>query len=149
MDDNKIKLVPSVFSAPNQVGDFGWMIQRSEYSDGLFIFNDNQEAFYTKYKRKGGGNAIIRPYRYKNPKRAVGVPTGTKRGGYKQLTPFEKRVIDDAIAEIKSSLDAGNYKRVFYSAESDGKTLGTSIFVVNEDVKKYIVSELQKLVDSY
>lgn len=64
MSENNIKLVPSIFSGRNKLGDFSWMIKQPEYNDALFIFNDNQEAFYGKLKRKGCGNAVIRPYRF-------------------------------------------------------------------------------------
>ncbi len=147
MSNSKIELIPTQYTGRNKYGDYDYMIKQPNYDDSLFIFNDNEEAYLTKYKIKGGGNAIIRPYRYSNPPRAAGIPTGTRKSrdqGYKVLDAKTKNVIDAAIKDIKTLLDTGKYKRVFYSAGKDGG-LGTAIFVVCEDVKVYIVDELRKL----
>jgi hypothetical protein len=54
-------------------------------------------------------------------------------------------VIDEAIAVIRSLIATGRYCRIFYSAASSGKGLGTGIFQVGEEVKTYIVEQLQRL----
>ena len=149
-----IKLIPTQYAGKKKYGDFKWMIDRKEYDDALFIFNDNYEAFVSNSKKAGGGNAVIRPYKYKNLPRAAGIPTGhwdgkSKKGiGFSVLDIETKKIIDESLNVIKNLLDTGRYSRVFYSGKKDG-TLGTKIFVVGDDVKDYIVSALQKLVFSY
>lgn len=89
---------------------------------------------------------------------AWGIPTDN--GG--NLTDELKRNIDDAIREIKLLIKHYNITTIYYSAERDtkkepyidiennGKTftvpnLGSGIFDVQSDVKKYIVTEIYKL----
>lgn len=151
-----IKLVPSGFKGRNKEGDFSWMINRPEYNDVLFIFNDNQEQFiaFIEYLRSGknkgmacsigGGNAVIRPYQCSIPPKAAGIPTGSRGTGYQNLE-VAKPYIDRAIEYINGLLKSGNYKRVMYSASRDGRTLGASIFSPSTEVKEYIVSSLEKL----
>ena len=147
-----MELVGSVFTGRGRAGDFGWMIEQPEYADALFVFNDNEEQFRA-YQRdrtggagcsRGGGNAVIRPYRCADPPRAAGVPTGAHGGGYRELTDAVRAVIDDAFAVIGELLASGRYARVFYSADADGG-LGTGIFTVAGDVKAYIVDKLRAL----
>lgn len=150
---SKPQLVPSSYDGPNKVGDFAWMIKRPEYSDALFIFNDNEEAFTKVSCKKGQGNAVIRPYQCEKPPRSTGISTGNYipgvvNAGYSSLTPSAKKMIDNGIQKLRDILAAGSYKRVFYSANKKGE-LGTGIFRVGDDVKKYIVSELKRAVDSY
>jgi hypothetical protein len=40
-----MQVIGSQFSKVGAPGDFGWMIEGSEYHDALFIFNDNEEQF--------------------------------------------------------------------------------------------------------
>jgi hypothetical protein len=147
-------VIGSQFSQAGAPGDFSWMIERPEYADALFIFNDNEEQFRAYVKdptggygcSDGGGNARIRHYRCLEPPRAAGVPTGSQGVGYQQLTDAVRGVVDEAIAVIKDLLASGRYQRVIYSADSDGG-LGTGIFRVGDDVKRYIVAELRQLGD--
>lgn len=154
----KIKLLPCVFKKPGKVGDFSWMLRRSKYNDVLFLFNDNQEQFeaFLEYKRsgeynelaesRGGGNAVIRPYQLLDPPRAAGIPTGSNGKGYIDLNKA-KPYIDDAISNIKNLINTGFYKRIAYSAEEDRRTLGSSIYIISDDVKEYIVSSLESLLE--
>jgi hypothetical protein len=144
-----LEVYGSQFVRLNEMGDFLWMIKNPEFDDCLFIFNDSEEHHNTNIK--GGGNAIIRPYNKYNtslPKpRSCGIPTGTRReGGYSHLSEHAKTMIDNSIAEIRDLLHQYEYKRIFYSADKDGK-LGTSIFVVGEDVVDYITSCIIDLVN--
>jgi hypothetical protein len=149
-----VQVIGSQFSGAGAEGDFSWMIERPEYADALFVFNDNEEQFRAYVKdpaggagcSPGGGNAVIRPYRCADPPRAAGIPTGSGGGGYPSLTDAVRGVIDDAIAVIEDLLASGRYERLVYSAASDGG-LGTGIFRVGDDVKRYIVDELRKLGD--
>lgn len=147
------KLMPLIYRGSHQLGDFAWMIRRPEYSHILFIFNDNQEQFLAFHRQgnpgsgacvKGGGNAAIRPYQCTNPPRAAGIPTGVQGRGYNSLTEG-KKYIDMAIDYIEDLIDTDQYLAVAYSASSDGKSLGTGIFSPVEEVKEYIVEQLQSL----
>jgi hypothetical protein len=148
-----VQVIPSHYSDKGKEGDFGWMIERPEYSDALFIFNDNQEQFRafmqnpspgTSGCQDGMGNAAIRHYRCVDPPRAAGIPTGP---GYPELTEAVRRVIDEAFDVVKDLLASGRYQRVFYSAGKTDDDLGTRIFEVGDDVKRYIVTELRNLGD--
>jgi hypothetical protein len=153
-----MKIIGSLFSHAGAVGDFGWMIERPEFADALFIFNDNEEQFLaflhdqtagTYGCTDGSGNAVIRHYRCQDPPRAAGVPTGWIKTmeGYPQLTPAIQKVIDESFAVIRRILASGGYQRVFYSVDASGN-LGHGIFDPADDVKRYIVSEFQKLGDA-
>lgn len=121
-----MQVIPNMFHRPGEDGDFGWMIEQSEYDDALFIFNDNQEQFLDYLKSAAPGstgctagmnNAVIRPYQCLNPPRAAGVPTGSNGEGYSGLTPEVKRVIGAAFGVIRETagvrqLPAGLLQRV-------------------------------------
>ena len=143
-----IQVIPSKFVSKNKKGDFEWMINQKEYKDVLFIFNDNEEDFLSESCIKGAGNAVIRPYKCKDPPRAAGIPTGFyKKGsinkGYDELTDEVKEIIDVSFEKIEELLSTGNYKRVIYSGTKND--LGTSIFKVGDDVRKYIIKRLYML----
>ena len=104
--DEGITVIPSKFVKNDTEGDFNWMIKQKEYSDVLFIFNDNEDAFLSESCKKGAGNAVIRPYKCKDPPRSAGIPTGIyKKGvetrGYEKLTTNVKEVIDQSFKIIK------------------------------------------------
>jgi hypothetical protein len=151
-----MQVIGSQFRHRGADGDFGWMIEQPEYDDALFIFNDNQEQFLDYLTNPtpdgfgceaGGGNAVIRPYRCVNPPRAAGLPTGSNGEGYAELTPAAKHVIAAAFGVVRETLASGRYRRIFYSAANTEGDLGTGIFEVGDDVKKYIVDELRQLAD--
>ncbi len=149
-----MELVPSRFEGRGRPGDFAWMITRPEYADALFVFNDNEEQFRAFQRdpaggaglSPGGGNATVRPYRGADPPRAAGIPTGQGGQGYPRLTPEAREAIDDAIQLIADLLATGAYQRVVYSAANADGDLGTGIFEVGDDVKRYIVDGLRKLI---
>jgi hypothetical protein len=145
-------VIGSQYSHPQIVGDFGWMITQPAYADALFIFNDNEEQFRAFVNdptapygcQKGANNAAIRPFRCSQPPRAAGIPTGTlAHGGYSQLTTHAQSVIDEAFGIVKATLAAGTFDRIFYSAANAKGELGTGVFVIGDDVKRYIVSGLR------
>lgn len=151
-----VQVTGLVFRGAGRYGDFSWMIEQPDYADALFVFNDNEEQFSAYMKdpdgaagcSAGGGNAVIRPYRCASPPRAAGIPTGTLgAGGYPALTDGVRRVIDEAIAHIRSLVARHRYRRVFYSAADARGALGTGIFAVGEDVKEYVVTRLRGLGD--
>jgi hypothetical protein len=129
------------------------MIAQPEYADALFVFNDNEEQFRAFQRdphsgagvSAGGGNATIRPYRGAEPPRAAGIPTGRAGQGYATLSVETRRAIDEALEVIAELLASGAYRRVVYSAADDEGELGTGIFEVADDVKRYIVSGLRRL----
>lgn len=129
-------------------GDFNWMITQPEYSNALFVFNDNEEHHETPIQ--GLGNASIRPYnKYSDntitKPRSAGIPTGTlRRGGYQMLTNQVQETIDDAIIEIKELIQTYKYDTVYYSIGPSGK-LGTSLFQVDISVINYIDDSIRAL----
>lgn len=132
------------FFKPDMKGDFNWMINQPEYTNTLFIFNDDVESRY-KYKR-GGGNACIRPYNQYNPNitkpHSVGIPTGTlKDGGFQTLDKDTATYIDNAINNIIELVKKYKYDRIIYSVDKKGN-FATGIFNVNEDVIYYITEKL-------
>ena len=130
-------------------GDFNWMIKQSEYSNSLFIYNDDTESQLNKSYKAGKGNAIIRNYNQYNPKKTIpqsaGIPTGSRKlGGYTELNEEIKKEIDLSIDNIKDLINKYNYKVIYYSAKLNGK-LGTGIFKVDDEVVNYITNELLSL----
>ena len=140
-----MEVIGTIFTGTNQYGDFNWMIRSGEYEDSLFIYNDNEMDHKRKSCGHGAGNAIIRKYNRhsKGKTYSAGISTGTGRGtgnGYNSLDECENH-IDDCIEEIQNLINTGNYKRLFFSADEDGN-LGTSIFVVSDDVIDYITKKI-------
>ena len=142
-----VKVESIQFKKLNEYGDFNWMIKQSEYSNVLFIYNDdieNKESF-----KNGKGNAIIRPFNKYNPEivkpRSAGIPTGSlKLGGFKELNDKTKQIIDNAIQIIKDIILKYNYNTVMYSGKKGG-TIGSNIFKIDEEVKEYITQNIKNL----
>ena len=145
------EVIVSVFDKPGIEGDFFWMSRQAEHEKTLFIFNDNEEQFraFVQGERSGitagGGNAGIRPLRGLKPPRAAGVPTGSRGGGYSRLDESTKKVIDDSLSVIQELLNSGDYERMVFSKDKNSATLGTGLFRVAEDVKKYIYDALMSI----
>lgn len=140
------------FRGGGRNGDFGWMIDRADYGDTLFVFNDNEEEFRKHLKHgaatakchPGGGVAKIRPRQCQADPQASGVPTGANGRGFASLTVDVRAVIDTAVDQMKLLLVTGRFRRIVYSAGPDG-LIGTSIFTVGHDVRQYITDELRSL----
>ena len=152
---SETSVIPVVFSGKDKYGDFNWMIKQPTYNDAIFLFNENVESFYNGYSKGGMGNAIIRPYRYTSPIKAMPIPTGYInfndegwKGGFRRLDKRTKQIIDDAFELIYQLIRDRKIKKVFYSAEPDGR-LGTSIFHVNEKVIDYIMLKLANILDLF
>jgi hypothetical protein len=148
-----MEIIGAVFEGPHRYGDFGWMLADPRYDDALFVFNDNEGQFRAFRQdptsrvgcSPGGGNAAIRPFRCQDPPRAAGIPTGDA-GGYPRLDDHSRAVIDEAIGVIRDLLGTGRYRRVFFSASGeDPDLLGTGIFHVGVDVRRYVVAQLRAL----
>ena len=145
------EVIGSVFDEPGRDGDFSLMSRQSEHEKTLFIFNDNEEQFRAFVRgdssgfSKGGGNAAIRPLRGLKPPRAAGVPTGIHGDGYSRLDEATKKVINESLTVIQELLNSGVYERMIFSKDKSSPTLGTGIFLVAEDVKKYIYDTLMCL----
>lgn len=153
-----VKLIGTVYRGGGREGDFAWMIQRADYADALFVFNDNEEQFLAHLRdpgnpsacSAGGGNAVIRPWQCKDPPRAAGIPTGSlANGGYRRLSEGARRSIDEALARIRHLVLTHGYRRIYYSAANEGGGLGTGIFEVAEPVKTYIMAGLRELEDTH
>jgi hypothetical protein len=145
-------VIGSKFRGGGKPGDFGWMIHRPDYDNALFVFNDNEAEFRAHQGHApgsarchaGGGNAGIRPFQCQLPQRAAGIPTGANGEGYSRLDDHVRGVIDDALQAIRDLVATGRYGRIIYSAENAGGDLGTGIFKVSDDVKRYIVDGLRR-----
>ena len=145
------EVIGSVFDKPGRDGDFSLMSRQAEHEKTLFIFNDNEEQFraFVRGERSGitagGGNAGIRPLRGLKPPRAAGVPTGIHSNGYSRLDEATKKVINESLAVIQELLNTGRYERLIFSKDENSATLGTGLFRVAEDVKKYIYDSLMAM----
>lgn len=139
-----VKLEFRVFSRPGAEGDFSWMIEQPDYLNTLFVFNDNEEQFLHGPNTRGGGNAVIRPYKDMKRPHSWGVPTGDSRGGYSELTPRVAHLVDRAVEEIYALCQQYGYTTVIYSAQNASGALGTGIFQVNQQVKDHIVATLRR-----
>ena len=166
-----IEVIPSNFKGINQPGDFNWEIlnpDRTNSAETLYIFNDNHNDHATA--EAGNGNAVIRQYnRYSNSNRpnrsarklsefpaSAGICTGGDGIGYKTLDQVIKGKytvrdqINSDVKEIREILKRkysnGNkaYEYVQFSSDGNGG-LGTSIFVVGDEVKRHILKEIKKL----
>ena len=140
-----MQVIGTVFSGKGKEGDFEWQIKSGFYEDSLFVFNEDESR--VKWKKAGRGNAVIRKYnKYAVDKpRSVGVFTGTKVGGYTELTDDVKSKIDGCIKDVKDIAEKFGYTRIFYSAKTPNGLLGTSIFQVDEKVLMYITQQLTSL----
>lgn len=141
-----MSVIGTVFTRQNQYGDFNWMIKQEEYDDSLFIYSDNIECFLSLSRKAGAGNAIIRPYRFAPdgyPRSSPIVTGSLANGGFSKLNDEAKNLIDQGINEIKDKIRKYKYKRVFYSAESPNGILGQRLFVIDDNVKKYITNQLR------
>ena len=82
-----VRVLPSVFVEAGQDGEFVFMLNQSQHSKTLFVFNDNEEQFDAFVRGEssgfstGGGNAVVRPFRELQPPRSAGIPTGSLVGG--------------------------------------------------------------------
>jgi hypothetical protein len=127
----------------NSSMDFERLISNPMYSNALFIFNDNQSEH--NLSKRGGGNAKIRPYNMFSGMivpRSAGVPTGFNREGYQALYQG-KTDIDRSFDEIKTLLSTGNYNTIVYSIDNyNDPLLGRGLFVISDDVKRYITKRI-------
>jgi hypothetical protein len=144
---SSIRVVGTVFKKRGEEGDFDWMIRSGKYNDALFIYNDDEMRQH--WKKAGTGNAIIRKYnRYALARpSSAGVVTGAGSSGYSKLTEEVKQKIDGCFSGIRELCSLHGYKTIYYSASTPNGLLGTSIFVVNPDVLKYITEGLHALAN--
>ncbi len=145
-----MELIASRFIGPNQPGDFRWMLESPDYADAFFIFNDNESQYLEHLRHTqgaqsclpGGGNAAIRPWQCRTPARAAGLPTGDQ-GGYEYLDDHVREIITQAAARAMAQAARVGAQRVFYSGSSDPELIGTGIFEVAPDVRRFAVSALR------
>lgn len=158
-----LKLMPHVYEKGR---GFDVLIKDSAHKNSLFIFNDNEESFEAFERgqpagiKKGGGNAIIRPYRDPSRKRvmAAGIPTGRSGKGYgDEDEKAGKAVIDRSLDVIWYLLtDARKngepYDKLIYSADPENReALGVGIFkaTMGSWVGPYIMDQLRNIVGNY
>lgn len=140
-----ITLLPSVYTAGGQSGDYVWMLAQPAYARALFIFNDNEPQFlaFQSGIQPGGGNGVIRPFQA-DYQRAAGIPTGPN---YTSLTPQVQAMIDMALAHIGVLLKTGKYDTLVYSVSAtDPNRIGTNIFAVGDDVRAAIITGIRALL---
>lgn len=140
-----MEIIGTVFTKKNTFGDFDWMIKSGQYEDALFLFNDDEKRH--QWKKAGQGNAVIRKYnKYALAiPRSAGIITGTDGSGYEKLDSKTKAVIDQCFIEVKEIIQKYGYKKVYYSAKTPNGLLGTSIFVVGQDLLEYITNQIHSL----
>lgn len=130
----------------NACMDFERLLQNHQYERALFIFNDNQIEH--NCDKKGGGNAKIRPYNMfsgRSIPRSAGIPTGYHREGYQALSQGFND-INKSFDEIKYLLSSGYYNTIVYSIDNyNDPLLGRGIFVISNDVKRYITKRILEL----
>ena len=154
-DASAVALVPSVFTERGKQGDFIWETEAAILANAqlapsgrtLWIFNDNEQDRLTSVV--GGQNAAIRPLNrfgaHSAAPLSAGITTGTNGSGYSTLSDPARRVINSDLFAIQSILATGKHSVVKFSSDGSGK-LGTNIFVIGDDVNRYIVANLQRVV---
>jgi hypothetical protein len=155
-----IRLQPVYFTVPGQEGDFNYMLGKPEYTDFLFLFNDNLEQFLDaianprdpKYNPPGGGNACARPWHVTGD--AFGIPTGPFETLDQDISGRDKRhktakdIIDLAFLRVKMRCLQGGKTVICYSVENPGsKRIGLGIFagLVGSEVVDYITQKIQEI----
>jgi len=135
-------------------GNFDALLRRPEFAASLFVFNDNEREHATA--KRGWGNASVRPWNRHGTAssfpRTHGIPTGVYRTGYARLDAHARRAIDGALEELQALLTAhpGRYESIVYSTQAeDDPLLGTGLFVVSSDVRKYITTRILALGDTF
>ena len=107
-----IQVIPVCFQRVNEYGDFAWMIKQPQYSNCLFVYNENLSQWADELDlRPGGGNAVIRPYR---DTQAIGIPTGHQEG-FTYLDAHVCRVIQKAMQGVANRIVDKGYTTIFYS----------------------------------
>jgi hypothetical protein len=128
-------------------GDFSYMINEKTNVKRLYIYNENVTQWASLDLNPGGGNAILRPYRYdhqiNNGKwpRSIGIPTGP---AWNTLNDGNKIIINKAFLNIEKILKEDHYEEIWWSANKD-KSLGYSIFQPCDDVRNYILDKMKDL----
>jgi hypothetical protein len=121
--------------------DFSAMYHKYPYALFVFCGNAEQDGMsVTGYGSPGGGSACIR-----GRLRALGIPTGQCRVGFRALTPGVKAIIDNAIDNIATALDQGGYTTVFFPMDPRTRSLGHGIFQVDRAVSDYIIERLKEM----
>jgi hypothetical protein len=126
------------------------MIQNGSHPKGLYVFFDTDAEHFTC--KEGPGTASIRPYnkyssRLGGPPRAAGICVSFREilgGGFTELSPAVKAIIDRDFEEIENIFAAGSHDCLVYLADKQCPTrLDTSPFNVHPDVDEYIIDKLQ------
>lgn len=136
---SNIRIV-AVKYTPNTATDFEVMMHHDDYQNALFIFNDNETEHKTS--KRGGGNAVIRPYnRYSQSLQkplSHGIPTGQFRSGYTSYTEGINAVHNGCL-ELSELISKYGYDTIVYNiADTSSPLLGCEIFEVDNDIKRYI-----------
>lgn len=111
------------------------------------MFNDNFQDRNSRYP--GGNSAMIRPYTFHNPPKAMGISTGwsAHQGGFTTLNDGVKQAILLCFEIVNLIIhDNPHIKRIFYSCDKyNTKSLGYAIFCPSAPVISYITEKLQAI----
>ena len=152
-----VQLVGVIYDPKNTYTNFGTYLDRD---DVLIIYNENFNQYLNKSDCTiGAGNGFMRQYRsdsntcIKKAAFSFGIPTGTFHTINDQLTTLYdktktyKDIIDDAINQIKNTLNINKQiKYVLWSIDEFGQ-LGLSTFTENQnkEAAKYITNTIKPL----
>lgn len=139
-----VNVICTVYKKKGQEGDFEWHITSGQYEDSLFLFSEDEKR--CKWKRAGSGSAVIRKYnKYALPERprSCGIIVGNEEG-YSTLSDNAKKSIDASIEDARQIIKKYGYKKVYYSASSNGM-IGTSTFKLGDEVISYVTKKIFSL----
>ena len=113
----------------------------------IFLFGDN---FLDRTREAPGANtAVLRPFAFTEPCRAVGIPTGwcIEAGGFNELTLDVKKAITCSFERLNTVLhEQPTFKTVYYSADpADTESMGFKLFAPCDEVRKYIKKKLSEV----
>lgn len=135
---SKIRIV-GVKYTKDSFTDFEIMMHHPDYSNALFIFNDNETEHGST--KKGNGNAVIRPfnnYSSLDKPKSFGIPTGKYRSGYMSYQEGIQAVYM-ACQEMTQLIQKHNYDTIVYCLKDiTNPLMGSSLFQVDRDILRYI-----------
>lgn len=135
---SKIRIV-GVKYTKDTFTDFEIMMHHPDYSNALFIFNDNETEH--RSAKKGNGNAVVRPFNnyssLEKPK-SFGIPTGKYRTGYVSYHEGIQAVYM-ACQELSGLIQKHGYDTIVYCiSDLSHPLMGCEIFHVDRDILRYI-----------
>ena len=146
-----MKVTGLSFTKKDSYGDFLWMIKQPEFSNVLFVFNENYIDSQDDIAYQGAGSAVIRPYthRFHTLPKAAGIPTGwcIQTGGFDHMNRYVQLAIDYSFQRIERILyDDKSLTEIMFSCdEHNDKIIGSRIFKPSSQVIEYVSKRLASL----